>query len=86
MCLDGQWHCQEEFRAISWSPHKRRDDVATWHKYRHPDGTQKYGWLDRPCEHGIAKSKDYLMVQNRYRPIPIRTVEPPKVAQQSIFA
>ena len=56
MCLDKNWHCQNEFRALYiFSPHKRRSEIESKGKYR---------FEHRKCEHGIAGQFDYYMVEN----------------------
>ena len=55
MCLDGNWHCQNEFRALYiFSPHKRRSEIEAQGKY-------KFEW--RKCEHDIRGQRDYRMVE-----------------------
>jgi hypothetical protein len=59
------WMCQCDFWQISKSPHKRRADIVEG-KYTELDGSKgtphKYRWDERPCEHGIAASKDFLII------------------------
>lgn len=47
---DGNKHCQNEFHAFSWSPHKRRADAE-----------RKYGIKiqSQDCQHSIPGSRDY---------------------------
>jgi hypothetical protein len=57
MCMDRDWHCQAEFwKNHIFSPHKRRDDVE---KKTDKNGNKLYEFFERPCEHGIAQSKDF---------------------------
>ena len=55
LCSDGEFHCQSEFHPITWSPHKRRKEIEL---------SGAYTFLERPCEHGIPRSKDYKMIPN----------------------
>lgn len=59
MCSDNDWHCQNDFHPITWSPHKRRGEIE---KKTDKNGNKLYEFYERPCEHGIQKSKDFLLV------------------------
>lgn len=54
LCEGNGWICQAMFHPISWSPHKRRKELAKKGEYR---------WEERTCDHGITASKDYLMIE-----------------------
>jgi len=64
MCADGEFHCQNEFRAnYIFSPHKRRCEIEGRRNQREPI-TGKFYFRERKCEHGVGGQKDYLMVEN----------------------
>jgi hypothetical protein len=57
LCEDGNYHCQNEFRALYiFSPHKRRSEIETETKYR---------FLKRKCEHGFKRQFDYKMIEKK---------------------
>ena len=64
LCLDGGWHCQNEFRALYiFSPHKRRVEIeGRKNRYERPTG--KYIFEDRPCTHDFRGQLDYRMYLN----------------------
>lgn len=64
MCIDGGWHCQNEFRDnFIFSPHKRRNEIAG--KKRESDTpTGKYYFIKDKCQHGTAGQYDYKMLPN----------------------
>lgn len=52
-CGDENWHCQQEFwKNYIFSPHKRRAEI---------EKEGRYYFEERPCEHGVDKSKDFKM-------------------------
>lgn len=54
LCLDGDWHCGNDFRALYiFSPHKRRSEIQA-------EG--EYYFEDRSCEHGHRLVRDYKML------------------------
>lgn len=64
MCIDGEYHCQNEFREkYIFSPHKRRIEVEG-RKNRSNKPKGKYIFDERPCEHGVVGQKDYRMRKN----------------------
>jgi hypothetical protein len=72
MCLDGNYHCQNEFREkFIFSPHKRRNEIAGIKK-ESDEPTGKYYFKKIPCEHGVGGQFDYLMLPN------LSYVSPPK--------
>ena len=59
MCKDGDWHCQNAFRALYiYSPHKRRSEIEA-------QGEHKF--KSRKCEHGVRGQFDYRMILNPYQ-------------------
>jgi len=59
MCMDRDWHCQAEFwKNYIFSPHKRRAEIE---KKTDKNDNKLYEFYERPCEHGIAQSKDFLL-------------------------
>ena len=64
-----EWVCQDEYHTITWSPHKRRSEITA---------KGVYHFEERPCMHGIERSKDFLLVRNLLPAIRIEpiTVEP----------
>jgi len=58
LCSDNDWHCNDDFHPITWSPHKRRGEIE---KKTDKNGNKLYEFYERPCEHGIAQSKDFLL-------------------------
>ena len=61
MCSDGNWHCQNSFRALYiFSPHKRRSEITDGKAKGIPFG--QYFFIDKPCEHGVRGQKDYKMM------------------------
>ena len=66
MCIDGEWHCQNNFRAIYiFSPHKRRIEIEG-RKNRSEPITGKYIFDERSCVHDFGNQKDYKMRKNPY--------------------
>lgn len=62
MHSDGRWHCQAEYHALYiFSPHKRREEIEK-HEANCALKNLNYFFQDRPCEHGIQNSRDYLLV------------------------
>ena len=75
MCLDGNWHCQNEFRALYiFSPHKRRSEIEAKGKYR---------FETRKCEHGVRGQLDYLMSE-RFTTLPEPIVYRPEVLKAKL--
>ena len=64
MCQDGNFHCQNEFRALFiFSPHKRRMEIARELNPIHLDkSAYALTWEERKCEHGVRGQKDYLFI------------------------
>src|SRR3990167_1316979 len=61
MCSDGNWHCQNAFRALYiFSTHKRRSEITDGKAKGIPFG--QYFFIDKPCEHGVRGQKDYKMM------------------------
>src|SRR3990167_2076649 len=69
MCSDGNWHCQNAFRALYiFSPHKRRSEITDGKAKGIPFG--QYFFIDKPCEHGVRGQKDYKMMIRQQTPLP----------------
>lgn len=88
MCMDGQYHCQNDFRGLFiFSPHKRRNEIAG--KERESDiATGKYDFIKRKCVHGVSSQYDYKMILNpNYVPEVEKTGEErvKELAQMNIF-
>lgn len=83
MHRDGKWHCQSEYWVFSKSPHKRRDDFEK-HKTKFASKKINYFFQDRPCEHGIKNSHDFLLIET-YIPEPLmqRTSHPSQVESKA---
>lgn len=62
-----EWVCQAEYHIISWCPHKRRTDICEG-RAKDLEGNKipagLYHFEERPCQHNIKRSKDYLLVRN----------------------
>jgi hypothetical protein len=65
---DNEWVCQKDFHPISWSPHKRRAEIE---QKKDANGNQLYRFNERPCQHGIERSKDFQLV--RLQPVTIES-------------
>lgn len=64
MCRDGQFHCQNEFRArFIFSPHKRRIEIEG-RRNRKELVTGPYEFETRKCIHGFKNEYDYRMFPN----------------------
>lgn len=56
LCSDGEFHCQNEFRALYiFSPHKRRAEIEEGGKWK---------FEKRKCQHGVRGQFDYRMYQD----------------------
>ena len=56
LCYDGQWVCQNQFRALYiFSPHKRRSEIEL---------RGRYYFKKQKCQHGVANQFDYQMLDN----------------------
>ena len=82
ICLDGEWHCQNEFRAnYIFSPHKRRIEIEG-RKNKREKATGKYIFEDRACEHDVSGQRDYRMSKNLDY-IPYKTPSPEDQEKES---
>ena len=61
LCSDGEFHCQNEFRALYiFSPHKRREEIEI---------KDKKVFIRRKCIHGHSLQFDYKMVDKEPSPV-----------------
>lgn len=59
---NAEWRCQVDFWNIYIrSPHKRRKEMLKL----------GYSFEERPCEHGVERSKDYKLVKVEIPPVPV---------------
>ncbi|MDD4111141.1 MAG: hypothetical protein PHS54_06340 [Clostridia bacterium] len=84
LCSDGEFHCQNEFRALFiFSPHKRRSEIET----ESLKTDKPIIFIKRKCEHGIRGQYDYRMVEKIQSPIlqELHAMLKPKVKQLRII-
>ena len=66
LCKDGQFHCQNEFRArFIYSPHKRRNEIAGKVNESDPRPVNwHYDWVKIKCQHNVENQFDYRLIVN----------------------
>ena len=75
LCGDGEWHCQNAFRALYiFSPHKRRSEI---------EAKGRYKFEKIKCEHGVRGQFDYRMHEFLPKPLP-QPAYKPKTLQELI--
>ena len=78
LCAGERWVCQSEFwQAYIFSPHKRRAEIAK-------KSNGRLMWEERPCDHGIDKSKDFRLLYTNPPELPRETI-PVEPVQQSLI-
>jgi len=83
MHSDGRWKCQAEYhRLFIFSPHKRRQEIED-HKVKCANPKLNYHFKDRPCEHGIVNSRDYLLQTSFIRPPEKKAPTPSQSREES---